>query len=136
MSNYTNYICMLNKTHDALQEILRVLHFNLNKQENKYFKRLFIREAVKALRGKRHFDDYFNGRDKLSEMISEAEKKHNDRYHSKPCATCCQCNSKIPRDRPIETDSDGNVFCSSFCCRRFYRFKTIWPTDKEYNEFT
>ncbi|MBQ9242996.1 MAG: hypothetical protein IJ165_07190 [Proteobacteria bacterium] len=136
MSNFCNYIEQLSVMYGALREISRVLHFKLNKPENKYFKHLFIREAVKALKGKRNFDDYFNERDKISKMISEAEKKHSDRDKCKPYATCCQCKSKIPRTSPIEIDSDGNVFCSSSCCRRFYRFKTIWPTDKEYNEFT
>ena len=136
MSNFCNYIEQLSVMYGALREISRVLHFELNKPENKYFKHLFIREAVKALKGKRNFDDYFNERDKISKMISEAQKIHSDRDMRKPCAICCQCKRKIPRFLYINVDSNGNVFCSNDCLRYFYNIKTIIPTNKEYNEFT
>lgn len=140
MSNFRNYMDLLSEMHDILRIVSSVLYYKLNEPENKYFKHLFIREAVKCLKGKRGFSDYLNERDKISQMLSEAQKIHSDRDKHKPCAICCQCKGKIPRTSPLAIDSKGNVFCSSFCYHRFYTgffgIKTIMPTDKEYDEFT
>lgn len=135
MSGTGHYLRLLDDTQSGLRELLRVLTFVFEDPKDKFMKREFIREAVSILKGKRKFDDYFDGRDKFSKLAQDAAKKHKERMMKKECLRCCVCKRFISRSTGlIFYDNEFNVFCSCDCRNEFHKLKCI--TYDEYDLYT